>query len=180
MMLVFDFGEGYVRLLRGIFQMKVLLGIICFLFFSSLNVNAFSSASYLDGDSNYPLVYVHSQTLFYLNRKTININKYEPPEYELSMVILPVSGNDFNRLHEFTVRFRYYWDVNNGEKIMYYFDNKTGEWIDVPRYGTEIKSHGKMYRVEAYRYYGEAAFYTVYHVPFYGPKGFDEDFYDGL
>ena len=129
--------------------MKKLVLLITLCIFLVPMSNCFA-ARYLNGDRN--MVNLKQDT--YINKVSVNVKKYAPPEYIVSIEVIEadMEGNINSRRTE-----TFYYDYN--KKEMYCYEN--GQWIYVyPDYREAVNADR--------RDVGEAAFYVAYKIPFYG------------
>jgi len=134
-----------------------------------MSITAVSFANYqvhLNGDRNYIRVDSHMGTAWYVDRSSLNVQKYAPPEYIIAVNVVSArsviddvddfySGGQGKIIEVKTHRFYYNWNT----KRMYHDDN--GKWTYLDPWGdwahTGIKKPA-----------GEMAFYLAYGMKFYG------------
>lgn len=140
-----------------------------------------SAAIYPDywrNDTNFPLVWGHMGTARYMDKTSLVVQRYDPPNYVIAVNVITVYGADSGNTEIARVdTFRYYYNYENTG--MYTIgDNEARHYI---------KPTGSNAESGLVMYVGEAAFYTAYHMKFYGAqnwnfgsfysKVFDDDFY---
>ena len=142
----------------------------CFVFggFNTANANY---PVHLNGDPNFILVYGHMGTAWYLDRSSLNVQKYAPPHYIIAVNIVSVRnadrGNtDINSVT--TKRFLYNWNTRD----MYVERNlNASDW----RY---LRPNGSWAETGVTMPTGEMAFYLAYNLKFYGSMSyFNPNFY---
>ena len=138
-----------------------------------LSFASIASASYNDiyddhlgGDRNYILVDGHMGVAWYLDRSSLVVQKYAPPQYIIAVNIVTVPNADKGYTDISSVqtkRFFYNWKLRQ-----MYVDRGVDNWIYVPRDGSfaEVGITGPT---------GEMAFYLAYGMKFYGNR--NSDFY---
>lgn len=146
--------------------MKKLTAILCLL--AALLIASVAQASsmyedYYNGDDNYPLIWGHMGTAWYLDKSSLVCQDYNPPCYTLAINVISVENADrgnreISRVT--TMRFFYNW---NDRKM--YVDRNTGasDWRYLKPTGSNAESGMSMY-------VGEAAFYLDYGKKFYGSR----------
>ena len=124
-----------------------------------LNFNSISEAYpiYLGGDRNYLLAYAHTGTGLYIDKKTLAIEKYDPPTYVISFDVVFVSNADRGNT-EISGRERQCWLYKWDEQKMYIL--RDNSWIYFKPIGTCHADVGTGI--------GEMAFYIAYKMKFYG------------
>lgn len=138
-----------------------------------------SSASapiYLNGDPNFVRIDSHYDDAYYLDRSSMYVQKYEPPEYIIVVNICKVR-NAFQGNTDIasvtTTQFNYDISKKNNWK-MYYSYPDLNEWRYIQPHYT-YATNGIVLPA------GEMAFYIEYNMPFYGkqhPGLFPSSFYD--
>ena len=143
-------------------------------------IGAVASASsplpptHFHGDPNFILIteQPQSNTAWYIDRSSLVVSKYEPPQYIIAVNICMVTnanqGNDASIQHVVTNTFFYNWDLKR-----MYWDAGHGDqnWIYIaptaPRATAMVGKPG-----------GEMAFYLAYNMKFYGSgAGYSNSFY---
>ena len=130
---------------------------ICLFMAIILSVSiAFASPQHLNGDSNYIKCDTKQAYTYYVDAKTLNVEEYAPPKYQLAIDIVMVEnaekGNTqiANRL---TRRYRYNWTT----KQMFMLSSKG--WVYLNPHGSRANGADK---IEA----GEIAFQLAYNMRF--------------
>lgn len=142
----------------------------CFVFggFNTANANY---PVHLNGDPNFILVDGHMGTAWYLDRSSLNVQKYAPPHYIIAVNIVTVRnadrGNtDINSVT--TKRFLYNWNTRD----MYVERNlNASDW-------SYLRPNGSWAETGITMPTGEMAFYITYSMKFYGSMSyFTPNFY---
>jgi hypothetical protein len=134
-----------------------------------MSIADISSANYpdhLNGDRNYIMVDGHMGTAWYVDRSSLNVQKYAPPEYIIAVNVVSArsviddeqdfySGGQGKITGVKTHRFYYNWNT----KRMYYDNN--GKWVYLDPWGGWAHTGIRMPA-------GEMAFYLAYSMKFYG------------
>ena len=157
---------------------KILLTIITCCFCIMPFITHASAPIYLNGDSNFVRIDSHYNSAYYLDRSSIYVQEYNPPEYiivaNICTVNNAVQGN--TAISGVTTRqFRY--DISNKSHWkMYYSSHDMSEWKYIaPKY--TYASNGIVLPA------GEMVFYAEYGIPFYGKQHsglFPQSFYDRI
>ena len=144
-----------------------------------LCISAVASANYptyLNGDRNLILCDGHMGTAWYVDRSSLVVQKYAPPQYIIAVNVVTASSaynneNDFynggqGKINSVkTMRFFYNWNLremyvdttgNDGWRYL----NPNGSWAET---GVSMPA-------------GETAFYLAYKMKFYGSKTFYNSF----
>lgn len=142
----------------------------CFVFggFNTANANY---PVHLNGDPNFILVDGHMGTAWYLDRSSLNVQKYAPPHYIIAVNIVSVRnadrGNtDINSVT--TKRFLYNWNTRD----MYVERNlNASDW-------EYLRPNGSWAETGITMPTGEMALYIAYSMKFYGSMSyFTPNFY---
>ena len=123
--------------------------------------------NHLGGDDNYILVDGHMGVAWYLDRSSLYVEKYEPPQYIIAVNVCQVNGADRGNTaisRVLTERFFYNWDLRQ----MYVDRDGSSNW----RY---LDPNGSWVATGIVMPAGEMAFYLAYDMRFYGC--FDSEFY---
>ena len=120
----------------------------CFMFILMATCNASPFPKHLNGDSD--IIQMHQNT--YIRKSSINVIKYEPPEYTIAIEVL-IGDFDGNISSKYTEKFFYEYDNKN----MYY--RKAGEWVYIQPNNFEAVN-------AEMRNIGEMAFYLAYGIRF--------------
>ena len=138
---------------------------------------------HLAGDSNFPIVYALWHDGWYVDKSSLNVQRYDPPYYVIAVNVVTVpDAAGGNQSMNNVKTFRFFYNID--QKGMY-IDQHTGndDWalLDVE---DPAERAGLPMAI------GEAAFYQAYHMKFYGSKTFldaktqkqkpvyDDDFYE--
>lgn len=160
------------------------------LFFISVFVLALSSVvfaynpypTHINNNPNYILIDGHMGTAWYLDRSSLVVQKYAPPQYIIAANVVTVNradeGNtDISSVR--TLRFFYNWDLRQ----MYWDRTGNDGWSYLSPRGSWAETGIRMPA-------GEMAFYLAYGLKFYGSlkwydrynqryySTYDEEFYD--
>lgn len=118
------------------------------------------------GNKNYPMVWAHMGTAFYLDKSSVKVKLSEPPYYIITAVTIPVSNSGVTPDHP-----RYNKDEKPGSLLSYEFfydedeaDMRSGynsNWRYLRPQGSNAESGMTMY-------VGEAVFYVATGRKFYG------------
>ena len=140
-----------------------LMSITFFALILSANVG---SCGYLDGNAEYPeylddkkiyvLCGVHAGTAWYVNRKSVDVTKFDPPYFQLAVEVAVVPRAGDGDLTANYIRNEYFYDWR--ERKMYAV--RDGEKIFIAPYGTTAELPSS--------YDGELAFFIKYRQKFYG------------
>ena len=139
------------------------------------------NAGYLDGNAAYPeyldeqktyvLCGVHAGTAWYVNRKSVDVTLFDPPQFQLAVEVAVVPRAGDGDLTAKYVRNEYFYDWR--ERKMYAV--RDGERVFIPPYGSTAELPSS--------YDGELAFFVVYRQKFYGElyadknSAFDKNLY---
>ena len=143
--------------------------VLMIMFFLS-NASITKASSYpdhLNGDPNWVLVNAHQGVAWYMDKSSVAVQKYAPPNYQIAVNVMRVSfttnGFDLDLLYSPTIyeTETHYYYYNWDSKRMYRLgsDNK---W----HYMTPVGDYASTSSVIE----GELAFYTAYHMKFYGGR----------
>lgn len=150
--------------------LSVLIGLVVLLTASA----AFAEyPKYLGGDRNYILCDGHMGVGFYVDRSSLNVQKYDPPQYIISIKVISVENADrgsteMGRVQ--TKRFFYNYDLRQ----MYVARDGNEDW----RY---LNPKGSWAETGVVMPAGEMAFALAYHLKFYGKTAsFEDSFYDRI
>ena len=149
----------------------LMVAFCCFIF------GGFSTASanypvHLNGDPNFILVDGHMGTAWYLDRSSLNVQKYAPPHYIIAVKIVSVRNADRGNTainSVMTKRYLYNWNTRDMyvERNLFASDwrylDPDGSWAET---GITMPA-------------GEMAFYLAYNLRFYGSSaGYTSNFYN--
>lgn len=150
---------------------KVLLAFLfCFLSLVGMSQAYNPYPEYLGGDSTFILCDGHMGTAWYVDRSSLVVGKYAPPQYILAVNVVTVNNADqgntaISRVE--TLRFFYNSDLGQ----MYVDRDGTDNWRYLPPNGSWAETGISMPA-------GEIAFALAYNMKFYGV--YDDGFYDGI
>lgn len=173
--------------MRRIILILVGMMILCFSSVASANY-----PTYLNGDRNLILCDGHMGVAWYVDRTTLNVQKYAPPQYIITVNVVTASSA-YNNEEDFynggkgkitevrRMRFFYNWDlkemyIDTTGRDGWSFLSPTGSWAET---GISMPA-------------GEIAFYLAYKMKFYGSKQyydsylgkyttvFGDDFYESI
>ena len=135
-------------------------------FFALIFLTAVVDAGYLDGNAEYPkylddqkiyvLCGVHAGTAWYINRKSIDVERFDPPHFRLAVEVAVVPRAGDGDLTAKYVRNEYFYDL--AEHKMYAV--RDGEKVFIAPYGSTAELPSS--------YDGELAFFIKYGKKFYG------------
>ena len=123
----------------------------------------------------YVLCGMHAGTGWYINRKSVNIQLYDPPNYRIACDVAVVRDAT-NGSTKITQMLHNEYRYNLDERKMY--ELVDGEWRFIPPVGTNAELPSS--------YDGELAFFIVYRMKFYGElyadqnKNFNADLYGNV
>lgn len=114
---------------------------------------------YLNGDRNYILAGGHMGYGWYLDKGSLAVESYNPPNYIITVDVVTVEdANKGNTAIYSRKTMRYGYDWNN--RKMYSFWNN--QWHYIPPVGSLAET--------GHQFSGEMAFYIAYNMKFYGGK----------
>ncbi len=128
--------------------------------------------TYLNGNRDFILCDGHMGTAWYVDRTSLTVQKYEPPQYIIAVNVITANSavgdeRDFYNGGSGTIRdvrtmrFFYNWDLRQ----MYVEGNVASDWRLLPPTGSWAETGISMPA-------GEIAFYLAYHMKFYGSRKF--------
>lgn len=155
---------------------KTISMIICIILFSFASIANADYPTYLNGDRNLIFCDGHMGTAWYVDRRTLVVQKYEPPQYIIAINLVTAQSAYGNVVNFYdngkgkitnvqTIRFFYNWDLRE----MYVDRTGTDEW----KY---LLPHGSWAETGIFQPAGETAFYLAYKMKFYGSKSFYDTF----
>lgn len=148
-------------------KILLLLSLVCTLLLAGTAMAYDPYPNHLGGDDNYILVDGHMGVAWYLDRSSLYVEKYEPPQYIIAVNVCQVNGADRGNTaisRVLTERFFYNWDLRQ----MYVDRDGSSNW----RY---LDPNGSWASTGIVMPAGEMAFYLAYDMRFYGC--FDSEFY---
>lgn len=141
------------------FVIQKFLSILTFLIYI-LNFNSISEAypAYLDGNRNLLFVGSRGEYAWYMDKRTLAVEKYDPPVYVISFDMIHIGPTFGPKVTDKRTVDRRCWLYQWNQKKMYVlFD---GSWRYIPPIGSHPET---IAGVE-----GEMAFYVAYRMKFYG------------
>lgn len=149
----------------------LVMAFCCFLFGGFNTANA-DYQEHLNGDPNFILVDAHMGTAWYVDRSSLNVQKYAPPQYIIAVNLVSVQdANRGNTAISSVVTRRYFYNWNT--RAMYVErDLNSNDW----RY---LKTEAIWAETGITLPAGEMAFYLAYGLKFYGSRAhFTSSFYN--
>ena len=156
---------------RKVFALFAGLAVLCIAVVANANY-----PTYLNGDRNLILCDGHMGVAWYVDRNSLVVQKYDPPQYIIAVNVVTASSayNDENDFYNggrgkitkvATMRFFYNWDlremyIDTTGKDGWRYLNPNGSWAET---GVSMPA-------------GEIAFYLAYKMRFYGSKSFYNSF----
>ena len=124
-------------------------------------------ADHLNGDPNFILVDGHMSSAWYIDRSSLVVQKYAPPQYIIAVNVITV--NNYERGNRSiskvtTMRFLYNWNT----KDMFIDRDLNNNW-------RHLRPNEPWSDTGIVRPAGEMAFYLAYNLKFHG--NFTSDFY---
>ncbi|MEZ7590030.1 hypothetical protein [Veillonella atypica] len=142
----------------------LVMAFCCFLFGGFNTANA-DYPLHLYGDPNFILVDAHMGTGWYLDRSSLNVQKYAPPQYIIAINIVSVRDADRGNTSIYgvtTKRFLYNW---NTQAMYVERQLNSNDW----RY---LKPRDSWANIGISMPAGEMAFYLAYNMKFYGSRSY--------
>jgi len=145
-------------------KLILLFSLICTLFIGTTACAYSGYPEHLNGDPNFILVDAHMGTGWYLDRSSLYVESYNPPQYIIVVNVCTVpkaSTGNINITKVQTMRFSYNWDLGRmyiGRYNYWSYLRPNGPWSET---GVSMPA-------------GEMAFFLAYNLRFYGvyPTGF--------
>lgn len=151
-----------------------------------------NNLTYLNGDRNFIMVDMHMGSIWYVDRSSLVVQQYEPPQYTIAVNVVEarsaigderdfLNGGEGAIVSVKTKRFFYNWDLRR----MYVDRNGNSDWRYLDPNGCWAATGISMPA-------GEIAFALAYNLKFYGGKKFynsllrrmmcpyDDAFYSGI
>lgn len=125
---------------------------------------------HLNGDSNFILCDGHMGVAWYVDRSSLVVEKYDPPQYIIDVNVCTVQDADRGNTaisYVRTRRYFYNWDLRK----MYADKDGTSDWY-------YLDPHGNWASTGVVMPAGEIAFALAYNLKFYGV--FDSNFYNRI
>ena len=151
-------------------RIKLVFGVILTALVALMPIaQAYDWQSHYNGDPHYPMVWGHTQTAKYIDKTSLNVQKYDPPYYVIAVAVFYAPDGGYGTMNAYHVE-RFYYDIDCRE--MYYYNHHgNGNWIYFhPTYS--FTENGER------RDTGEAAFYIAYRMKFYGARKWKNDYND--
>ncbi len=156
--------------IRKIMSVLYLLSVLLISFTTQAEAAAYpKNPDYLEGNTNYPLVWGHMDDGWFLDKASIKCEKYEPPCYILSANFFVVNNANRGNTHiSRVVPMRWFYNYND---VAMYIDQDygTNSWRYMKPTGSNAESGLGMYA-------GEAVFYINYGMKFYGSRTWYDSF----
>ena len=148
-------------------KLLLLITLIFSIFFSNSAIAGGIYADHLNGDPNFILVDGHMSSAWYIDRSSLVVQKYAPPQYIIAVNVITV--NNYERGNRSiskvtTMRFLYNWST----KDMFIDRNLNNNW-------RHLRPNGPWSDTGIVRPAGEMAFYLAYNLKFHG--NFASNFY---
>lgn len=125
---------------------------------------------HLNGDSNYILCDGHMGSAWYVDRSSLNVQKYAPPQYIIAVNVVTV--NDADKGNTAISKVKTYRFFYNSDFVRMYIDrNLNDNW-------SYINPDGSWAETGIVMPTGEIAFALAYGYKFYGTFG--DEFYDRI
>lgn len=125
---------------------------------------------HLGGDANYILCDGHMGSAWYIDRSSLNVQKYAPPQYIIAVNVVRVDDADRGNTAIADVKtYRFFYNIDLGR--MYVDRNLNDDW----RY---INPDGSWAETGIVMPVGEMAFALAYNYKFYG--NFGDAFYNRI
>lgn len=159
--------------------MQTIKHIVCLVMMSALLLcsTAISEAKqypdYLNGDKNFILVNAKQGIAWYMDKSSVAVQKYAPPDYQIAVNVVTVyfssNGFDLDLINSPIVDKieTHYYYYNWESKKMYMLDSTGNKWRYMPPVGD--------YASTSHVVEGELAFYAAYHMKFYGGRQWLDD-----
>lgn len=145
--------------------MKKIISVLAVMFVMLTAAVAMASSNYPDhlaGDDNFIICDGHMGTAWYIDRSSLVVEKYEPPQYIIAVNVVTVDNADRGNTEINKVRtFRFFY---NSDKCEMYVDRDNNDnWRYLKPLGSWAESGVSMPA-------GEIAYALAYNVKFYGSK----------
>lgn len=123
-----------------------------------------ANSKYLNDNHNYPLIFVQQGSFVFLDKTSLYVEKYAPPDYALvaNIIIAPTFGRDgrMDNLITKKIHFFYYFDKSMNDREMYEIDESKNKVL----ISNTNRATYNMCSIAI----GEAMFYVYYRIRFYG------------
>lgn len=158
---------------------KLFLMCVCVAILMFCSIALANYPKYLNGDTNYVLVDGHMGNAYYVDKSSLVVQKYDPPQYIIAVNVVTANsayddakdfyerGGQGKIIDTHVYRFFYNWD-----RTEMYWDN-TGHngWQYLSPNASWAETRIKMPA-------GEMAFYLAYNMKFYGTYRWRSDYSD--
>lgn len=158
---------SHVKCIKRLIWNMLTLSLTLIILSSASISQASNYPKHLNGDPNWVLVNAHQGVAWYMDKSSVAVQKYAPPDYQIAVNVMRVSfttnGFDLNllnspQIYETETHYYYYnWDSKRMYKLG--SDNK---W----HYMTPVGDYASTSSVVE----GELTFYTAYRMKFYGGR----------
>ena len=138
----------------------ILFLFVCIMMTASVAMAYNPYPTHLNDDNNFVLCDGHMGTAWYVDRSSLVIEKYEPPQYIISVNVVTVNEADQGNTNISLVRtFRFFY--NYDLRKMFVDRDDQSNWRYLDPWGCWADTGGSMPA-------GEIAFYSAYKQKFYG------------
>lgn len=149
-------------------KVLLLITLIFSIFFSNSAIAGGIYTDHLNGDPNFILVDGHMSSAWYIDRSSLVVQKYAPPQYIIAVNVITV--NNYERGNRSiskvtTMRFLYNWST----KDMFIDRDLNNNW-------RHLRPNGPWSDTGIVRPAGEMAFYLAYNLKFH--RNFTSSFYE--
>lgn len=158
------------------YWIKKMAAAIIFLCIFIIPISSFASAPiYLNGDLNFVRIDSHYDYAYYLDRSSMYVKEYNPPEYIIvtNICVVPDAAIGSTTISSVNT-YEFYYDISKKNNWkMYYSTPSSDSWHYIKPHYT-YANNGVVLPA------GEMAFYIEYIMPFYGkqhPGLFPDSFY---
>ena len=151
--------------MKKLFSIFIVLGIL--MFSTTCFASAFNEV-YFNGNKNYISFDGGMGRIWYVVANTINVQRYNPPEYIIAIDIVQVNPENNTMGRQRTERFLYNYDLQEMYIESYNPENKTYYWEYLKDPEKAVKVHVSSMPISM----GEIAFALAYNMSFYK----DEDY----
>ena len=127
--------------------------------------------THIAGNKNYIFVDGHMGTAWYVDRSTLNVIRYAPPNYNITIDVVSVdNANNGNTTIAHRSKFLFGYEFNSHS--MYFAPNNQSDW----RY---LNPRGPWSATGIVMPAGEMAFFLAYNMTFYGSRAaYNREFYE--
>lgn len=146
--------------MKKLFSIFIVLGIL--MFSTTCFASAFNEV-YFNGNKNYISFDGGMGRIWYVVANTINVQRYNPPEYIIAIDIVQVNPENNTMGRQRTERFLYNYDLQEMYIESYNPENKTYYWEYLKDPEKAVKVHVSSRPISM----GEIAFALAYNMSFY-------------